>query len=163
MKASEKKWADRTAIFLFVCGLIVFWGFEVSGQEWDQAQKEVWEAVQSYWESLKLGDADNTTKILHDDAVDWWNKNTSPHKKESLKDAYQRWFAYDKPVSYELHPLTVQLFDNVAVVSYYFSWKGNRLSDRGQAFQTWLRQDNQWLLIGSIRPSCDKLPTCFSP
>jgi uncharacterized Rmd1/YagE family protein len=36
MKESEKKWADRTSIFLFVCGLIVFWGFEVSGQEWNQ-------------------------------------------------------------------------------------------------------------------------------
>jgi ketosteroid isomerase-like protein len=162
MKTTKTISMAKTAIFLLLCGLIVCWAFQVSAEEWTDAQKDVWKSVQGIWEAAKKGDADAIVAIAHDDAVIWWWNNTSPHKKGLLKDAYQNWFTYDVPVSFDLHPFNIQIFDNVAIVAYYYNWKGNRLFREGRKLETWLNQDNRWVIIGTLDSLCDKPPTCAS-
>jgi len=39
MKAQGKYMVTRIAISFFLCGVIVFWGFQVFGEEWTTEQK----------------------------------------------------------------------------------------------------------------------------
>ena len=161
MNASQRNWADRTVIFLFVCGLIVFWGFEVYGQEWNQAQKEVWEAVQANWETFKKGDVDAALAMKHDDVVVWFGSQPTPIKKEHLRYVYKDWFDYEIPTTAQLRPLNVNVFGNVANVYYLYKYEGEKLSDIGRVCETWVKQGNKWFAIGSLSSSCIKNPPCL--
>jgi uncharacterized Rmd1/YagE family protein len=58
MKTQGTSLLARISVFLFICGLIVFWGFQVSGEEWTAEQKEIWKTLESSWETFKLGDVE---------------------------------------------------------------------------------------------------------
>lgn len=47
MKTRRTDLMTSVAIFLLLCGLIVFWSFQVFGEEWTAEQKEVWKAVET--------------------------------------------------------------------------------------------------------------------
>jgi hypothetical protein len=36
-----------------ICGIIFFWSIQASGEEWTEAQKEVWKSVEAFWENSK--------------------------------------------------------------------------------------------------------------
>jgi len=160
MKTQGANLVTRIAIFLLLCGVIVFWGFRVSAEEWTEAQMEVWNSVKAPWEYFKQGDLEGFMSIYHDDAVEWWREKVIPLGKAEMKFNFKRWLDYDKPVSYELEPLSIQIFGNVANVFYQAKWKGNRLSNYSRHLQTWLKQDNLWKFISGIEASCDKPLKC---
>jgi hypothetical protein len=54
--------------------------------------------------------------MKHDDMVAWYGLNTEPLRKELMKQSYINWFNFDKPVSYKLRPLTINIFNNLANV-----------------------------------------------
>lgn len=76
-----------------------------------------------------------------------------------MQQIYRNWFDYDKLVSYELKPLAITVFNNVANVFYIYKWNGNTLSDKGRRLEAWVKQDNKWLAIGSLTSSSDTLPS----
>jgi len=43
------KTQKKVFISLFLCGVIVFWGFLVFAEDWTEAQKEVWKTVEARW------------------------------------------------------------------------------------------------------------------
>ena len=49
MKTQGKRLMAKVVISLLFCFAIVFWGFQVSGEEWTDSQKEVWKIVESFW------------------------------------------------------------------------------------------------------------------
>ncbi len=83
-----------------------------------------------------------------------------PLGKKIMKHHYKDWFDYDKPVAYELEPLVIQIFGNVANVFYSYKWNGKVLSDRARGLDTWIKKDNKWLKISYFTASCDELPLC---
>jgi len=56
MKTKGTNFRARTSIYLLLCGLIVFWSFQVFGEEWTEEQKEIWKVVVADYESFKQGD-----------------------------------------------------------------------------------------------------------
>ena len=58
MKTIRTNLLVRGAIFLLLCIVIVFWGFQAIGEEWTAEQKEVWTSVQANWETIKKGDVE---------------------------------------------------------------------------------------------------------
>jgi hypothetical protein len=94
-------------------------------------------------------------------AVIWWGSNTAPHRVELLKGVYERWFHYEQSLSVELQPLRIEIFNDVAVVAYYGTWKGERRSNRSKILEVFLKQDDKWMQIGSLSSSCDRLGKCM--
>lgn len=147
-------------ISLLLSGTILFWNFEAIGQEWSSEQKEVWQAVEADIESFKKGDLEGIMASRHDDAIIWWSNRSMPCDKKLALFNYKDWFDYDMPVNWDLEPLAIQVFGNVANVFYMYRFRGNILSGSGRRMDTWIKQDNKWLMMGSFGASCDKLPPC---
>ena len=160
MKTQKRIFMATMFISLFFCGIIVFWGSQAIGQEWTAEQKEVWEAVQANWETLKKGDVEAALAMKHEDAVVWFASAPKPLKKEFLGYTYKSWFDYEKPTTAKLKPLNINIFGNVANVYYLYKYEGEKLSDIGRALVTLVKQGNTWLAIGSLSASCDKNPPC---
>jgi ketosteroid isomerase-like protein len=158
----KQKRIHRTAFFLslFICGIIVFWGYQVFGQEWTAEQKEVWKAVEADTELFKQGDVDGILGGRHDDVAVWWGNKAYPLDKNGVASGYKRWFNWDKPVKWELEPYAIKVIGNVAVVFYTWKWTGKSNSRKGRKMNTYIKQDNRWLLIGSLNADCDKPPPC---
>ena len=77
-----------------------------------------------------------------------------------MKQSYQSWFNYDKPISYELKPLNINIVDNVAIAFYLSKWKGNILSGKSRSVVIYIKQDNKWKFMGAMGCDCEKLPVC---
>ena len=160
MKTKGTNFRARISIYLLFCALIVFWSLQVFGQEWTAEQKEIWKAVETQWELYKQGDLEGVMALQHDNVFIWWNNKVMPLGKKIMKHHYKDWFDYDKPVAYELEPLVIQIFGNVANVFYSYKWNGKALSDRARGLDTWIKKDNKWLKISYFTASCDELPLC---
>jgi hypothetical protein len=159
-KMKKQKRAYRTVVFisLILCGIIVFWGTQVSADEWTSAQKEVWKAIENAWEGLKLGKVPVTTYV--EGSLEWWTDRVEPVGGDKLKRNYERWLAYDKPVSYELKPLKILIYGNVAIVFYLSKWKGKKIGGDDRSMETWVKQDNKWKFLGLMGCSCEQPPVC---
>ena len=161
MKTKRPYSMARISVSLFICGMIVFLGFQVFGEEWTAEQKEVWESVQTNWETFKKGDVEAALAINHDEMIAWFPNYPAPIRKETMRNAYKNWFAWEKPISVKLDPLKIHIFNNVANVFYYSKYEARKgLVVKSRVLETWVKQDNKWLAIGSLTASCDKLPTC---
>jgi len=159
MKTQKRIFMATVFISLFLCGVIVFWGSQAIGEEWTAEQKEVWKSVKANWETLKNGDVEAALAEYHDDLVTWWVSKPEPLRKVHMKQIYRNWLDYDKLVSYELKPIAITVFNNVANVFYIYKWNGNILSDKGRRLEVWVKQDNKWLEIGGLTSSSDTLPS----
>jgi len=78
MKTQGKSLLARVSVSLLICGLILFWSFQVSGDEWTEAQKEVWKVVETEWEYFKQGDVEAVLTGRHDDSLTWWSSRAIP-------------------------------------------------------------------------------------
>ena len=85
----------------------------------------------------------------------WEATRRRPVDKYQIRLAYRTWFSSPdeyRLVSYELEPLSVHIFGNVANVYYIYTWGTKKESkhSHGRVMQTYLKQDNEWMLIGSM-------------
>ena len=162
MKTQTRTNRSTVFISLFICGIIVFWGFRAFGQEWTAEQKEVWQAVETDYESFKKGNLEKLLASRHDDFILWWDIKVLPFDKKQAQLEYKMWFDYDIPVNWVLEPLTVKVSGNLAIVAFIYEYSGNISSGRGRIMATWVKQDNKWLLLSSFSASCDKPSACPS-
>lgn len=160
MKTKGTKFRARISICSLLCGLIVFWSFQVFGQEWTEEQKEIWKTLESNWETMKLGDVEAVMSFYHEDNLEWWSGKTYPYGNNALKTSYKQWFDYDKPVSIELKPLEIRIFGDFATVFYQSKWKGKLLSESSRHLCTYIKENNKWKQIGSMACSCEEPPKC---
>jgi len=153
LKTQKSIFAGMMVISLFLCGIIAFWSPQANANEWTEAQKEVWKSVEVIWENSKQGDANAVMAIFHDDCVIWRSTVRLPVDKYKMTLLYRAWLTGpDKPVSYELEPLSIHIFGNVANVYYIYTWgtKKEPKYNRVRSMQTFLKQDNKWMVIGTM-------------
>ena len=150
----------KTLILLVVTLFLVFIVGNISAEELTEAQQEVWKTVQDYWEAFIKADIDAMMANSHADSFIWWGTQANPLTKNELILKYKGWFEYDKPESYLLHPLKINIVNDVAINYYYHKWNGLKLSSRGRTISTLVKQDGKWVGLGGLSFSCDKLPIC---
>lgn len=160
MKTQKRSNMATVFITLFFCGIVIFWGSHVIGQEWTAEQKEIWELVEADYELFKQGDLQGILASRHDDVVIWSGIHLFPMNKKALRNNYKNWFASDKPVNWELKPLDIKVSGNVASVFYEYKFSGKRFSGHGRSVLTWVKQNRKWLIINGMTCSCEKLPSC---
>ena len=161
MKTQRKSLVDRFTISILICGLIVFWGFQVFGEEWTAEQKEVWKVIENTWESLNKGDVKGQLAHYHEDAVQWGRRSRYPIADlKVLEEGYTWWKENGKDLTYKNEPHTILIKDNVAFVLYSFNYNVREISDRGRISDTLIKQDNKWKILGVSIASCDKPVKC---
>ena len=147
---------------LFFSGVFLFWVVQVSAEEWNIEQKEVWKSVEAGWELFVKGDIEAIAAIAAEGYLEWWPNDPNPFGKNYMKGKYKRWFDGNKPVSYELKPVALNIIGDVANVFYFYKWNGDKMpaAISGRQYSTWIKQDNKWKFMGSMGCSCDRQPYC---
>ncbi len=158
---SKTSFSLKLIAYLILFGITFFCAFQASGEEWTAEQKEVWSLVQAAWENFKNSDVESVVQNVPDNAVTWWGSVASPHRTEELKTAYGRWFIFEKVTNSELLPLRIEIFDDVAVVAYYASWKSDKRSAKTKNLSVYKKQGDNWTRIGYLSSLCDMPPKCM--
>ena len=152
---------SRISIAILICGLIVFWGSQVFGEEWTTEQKEVWKVIENTWESLKKGDVKGQLANYHEDAVQWGRSSRYPIADLKVLEIRMNWWKENgKDLTFKNEPHTILIKDNVAFVLYSFKYNVREISARGRISDTLIKQDNTWKILGVTIVSCDKPIKC---
>jgi ketosteroid isomerase-like protein len=139
-----------------VLPMILFFGIGLSAvfaQDWSTAQKEVWKNVNDYWALLAKGDVNGFADYVHADYVGWDDSNTLPTTKEESKKDLTYYMQGTKMPLFNLKPLTIKIYGDVAFVHYYYSYvqempEGKKRSEKGRWTDILLKQGSKWVLIG---------------
>ena len=147
---------STTALMLtaLLASALLFLATPAVGQEWSPAQKEVWKTVETMWELYAKGDVEGELTHADDELSLWLQDAPIPVDKSS----YRKWATYgskvEQTVIYELKPVAILVYPEVALVNYYISgvWKA-ALSDKGEFGTTritdvYRRKGGKWLWIG---------------
>ena len=151
-------------ISTLVVFLIVASSFQALGAEWSEAQKEIWNLEKMYWEYLKNEDIQSYKKLLHDKVVSMRARKYDTINKHEEIDYVKIWISDFTPESYDIRPISIQLFNNVAVVCYNYKFTGKNIStgkirsDSGRVIHTWMKQNSTWYLISLMEASFKSLP-----
>jgi len=145
-------------ISIFVCVFILGSGFHALGAEWSEAQKEIWNLEKMYWEYLKNEDIQAYNKLLHDNVVSMRARKYDTINKPEELDYVKIWVTDNTPKSYDIRPISIQLFNNVAVVCYNYKFTGKKRCDSGRVIHTWMKENSTWYLISLMEASFKSLP-----
>ena len=161
MKTRAKILVTNIIVSLLVTGIAIFWSLQAFGAEFSEAQKEIWNLEIKYWESIKNVDVQTHKNLLHDNIVSRRFSKSEPVYKPEEIEYIRIWFSGYTLKSYEIEPLAIQLFDNVAIACYYYKYTGTKVSDSGRVTHTWMKQNDTWYLIGLMEASYESLPVHF--
>jgi ketosteroid isomerase-like protein len=135
--------------------LLLFFGLGIStvfAQDWNAAQKEVWKNVNDYWALMAKGDVNGFMDYFHQDYMGWDNDSRVPQNKEETK----KWISYAyqgvKIPVYEIQPLAIKIYGDVAFVHYFYSMAreidGKKSMENGRWTDILMKQGTKWVLIG---------------
>jgi hypothetical protein len=158
MKSCIRSNLTTVSISVFLGIIIVFSGFHALGTEWSEAQKEIWNLEKMYWECIINADAETYKNLLHENVVSMRSRNYSPNNKAEEILKIRNSAALGKPDSYEIRPLSIQLFNKVAIVCFDYEYIGSTESDSGRATHIWMNENSTWYLIGVMEASFNTLP-----
>ena len=161
VKTRAKILVTKIIVSLLLIGIAVFWSLQAFGAEFSEAQKEIWNLEIKYWESIKNADVATIKNLLHDNIVSMHSRRSDPDNKLQQIKYFRYWLSKDKPKSYEIEPLAIQLFDNVAIACFYYKYTGKDFSDSGRVTHTWMKQNDTWYLIGLMEASYESLPVHY--
>ena len=160
MKKRHINLLTRILVSIIFVAIILVPHPKAFGQEWTAEQKEVWEAVQAFWENLKKGDLEAALAMKHKNVIVWFGGRPKPLKNEFVAYAYQDWVYFEKPSTAQIKPLAINIIGNVANVYYIYKFDGDKLKKQGRVMETWLKENDKWLSIGTLCALCDEKPPC---
>jgi len=145
----------KLIVFSGVLSIGVFCNLPALSGDWSEAEKEVWQLEEQYWECWKNGDIEEIMALYHRDFVGWPSSSKEPVNKESGREFLEELLSRTKFVAVELKPHAIKIFGDVAIVHYSLSWigkdsEGNKQSGSSRITHTWLKQDDRWRLIGGM-------------
>ncbi len=125
--------------------------FVTNGQQWSDAQNEVWKVVRSYWH---VETAEEEMTFYHADYIGWALQDPMPVDKPTTRLQMINLFLTRKSHIITIAPVGMRLFGNgtVAVACYYYTelytnLEGERCAEQGRWTDVLMKQDGKWLLI----------------
>ncbi|MFC1886994.1 YybH family protein [Thermodesulfobacteriota bacterium] len=156
----KERTMTRISACLLICGLIVFWGFQAFGEEWNAEQKEVIKAVEARWEAFKKNDLKTYMAAFHKDGLRWSPMKLLLDDKISAEYEYSASFDGHQSVSYKIEILNVQIVGNVAIVYSLYEWKNKDTPGySGREMLVMVKQDNKWKIMGLTDARCGEVQT----
>jgi ketosteroid isomerase-like protein len=142
--------------YSMITGILLLTGVlmqnNAKAQEWSAAQKEVWKGVNDYWAVMTKGDVNGFMEYFDNSYLGWEDNQPLP----STKAQSQKWLQFStagtKVLIYELKPVGIAVYNDVAVVHYYYTMvteiDGKKKSESGRWTDVVKKEGNKWVLIG---------------
>ena len=124
----------------------------ISKREWTNKQKEVWRNVETYTKLIMKSDVDEFLDYFHKDYSSWNYYELMPVNKTAIKNELLH-LPKREIDSYNITPIAIKIFNNVAIVHYYYSavyknTNGKDKTKQGRNTDILLKQKDKWILIG---------------
>jgi len=148
MKNSLTGCPVKTMLLLALVILTIMVSSQAFGEEWSTAQKEIWEIQGNEWMLWMKGDLEGRLALYHKECILWLYNTAFPGDKTLIRRGMTK---YSKIDSFELEPLEVKVFDNVAIIQYSLKYTAFGKDYNERATTTWMKQDKKWQIIGSMR------------
>jgi ketosteroid isomerase-like protein len=144
---------SKISIILIALSFIVFTTVPVAAQKWSDKQLEVWKNVETYWDLANKQDLEGFLSYFHEDYIGWSKVSSFTGNKASVRKWMTESFKDSKVLVSELSPQAIQIFDDVAIVHYYYAQmtenkEGKRSNVKGRWTDILTKQGNKWVLIG---------------
>ncbi len=138
---------------LLAISIIIITVIPATAQEWSAQQKEVWKNVETYWNLDLKQDLDGFMSYFHKDYSGWSRRSDFPGNKEMVKKWISESYKNSKTIITDLSPLAISIFDDIAIVHYYYSQltenkAGKRTNEKGRWTDILIKQGDKWVLIG---------------
>jgi ketosteroid isomerase-like protein len=125
---------------------------QLFGQEWSEEQKDAWKFIETSWDQWAKEDIEGVLANFHDDFSGWENDAPLPNNKAFFRKNIALWLETGDMLTYNIQPVAIKVFDNVAIVHYYWSnvikdTKGNVNNDNGRWTDIIMKQGDKWVFI----------------
>jgi len=122
-------------------------------QEWSATQKEVWKNVEAYWALEAAGNVEGFMSYFHENYIGWDINEPVPAGKATVRKFVEYETKMVKTVLYDIKPVAINVFGNVAIVDYYYTrigkdTEGKERSRSGRWADIVMKQGDKWVLIG---------------
>ena len=130
---------------------ILMYSSALLAQEWNAKQKEIWKVVETYNDAWKNGDVAGFMAYFHPNYKGWNIESPVPYDKTTVQKYIDLNSKVRKVEFVNLTPLSIQVFDNFAVVHYLYhditTTDGKKESSSGRWTDILIKQDGKWMLI----------------
>ena len=131
---------------------LLFVGIPSYAHDWSDAQVEVWNHVETYWELSANEDLEGFMSYFHDDFLGWAQGQWFPTNKADRRAYIERSFETSESVFYTLKPAGIKIHGDVAIVHYYYTRtfvdaSGEQHSDAGKWTDILMKQGDRWVMI----------------
>jgi hypothetical protein len=125
------------------------------GQDRSADRKEIWKLENAYWEYIKKGELSKFNGLFHSEVIIWPQGVPNPTGRggEDRMIFGQPGF---KILTYSLNPQATNMFENVAIVYYGYSFiTPDKLLHAGRMAHVWINQEGKWRIIGEFAGSAN--------
>jgi ketosteroid isomerase-like protein len=143
----------RRIVSLAACALAaVLLAGTASAQTWTAEQQEIWKFEEQQWSMAAAKDLTWLETMVHPNIVYWDSGQPMPQNLASLK----RWNRFNSAsgttLEQELHPISISITGNIAVVTYYYTvvsenYKKERESVTGRYMDVLMKENGRWRFI----------------
>ena len=139
-------------IFTFLI-LSTLCAFSVSAQQWTDAQKEVWEAVEAYNDLAGKGDVQGFLSYFDESYSGWSYLLDAPSGKKEATVALNYWLANSKTIYQTLTPAKIWVNGDFAYVHYYYTQyiednEGKKEWEKGRWTDILMKKEGKWVMVG---------------
>jgi ketosteroid isomerase-like protein len=126
----------------------------VFGQQWSDAQKEVWAGVQKYWDVAAKGDVQGFLSYFDDSYLGWSNQSRVPQSKANTSKWIENDMKDNTTVVSTITPLTIWVKGDFAYVHYTYGevTQDKKSGEKKTSGGTWtdilMKKDGKWVMIG---------------
>jgi ketosteroid isomerase-like protein len=126
----------------------------VFGQQWSDAQKEVWAGVQKYWDVAAKGDVQGFLSYFDDSYMGWSNQSRVPQSKANTSKWIENDMKDNTTVVSTITPLTIWVKGDFAYVHYTYGevTQDKKSGEKKTSGGTWtdilMKKDGKWVMIG---------------
>ena len=139
--------------------LIAFLGAPtLNAQDWTKDQKEVLDVIENSWAKWQEGDFDASVASIHEKYLGWNQEDPLPTTKTKWVKSIEKMKDNVKLIDYDIEPARILVYDDVAVVHYYFEQtmavtkddKTTEINYKGKNAEFFIKEGGKWLLIGDM-------------
>jgi ketosteroid isomerase-like protein len=139
-------------VIIFMLSVCLLFSTGLFAKDWSDAQMEVLKDIEKSYEMWKNRDAEGFLSYVHEDYCGWHYESPVTQEKSSFINMVNYYFPKTELVFYEMTPLKVQIFDDIAIVHYYFYFlakddEGKEIDSQSRYTDILMKVDGKWMLI----------------
>ena len=125
----------------------------LAAQEWSDAQKEVWKAIEADWALFADRNLEGHFNNLHPDFLGWAYDQALPIDKASRSKWAAHFYKTRTPIIHEIKPVGIKIHGNVAFAHYYYvdvykDAEDKQKTVKGRFTDILIKEGDKWLFIG---------------